>query len=144
MNSWLYTALNRRAKAWRYHVNNRPAQRESIRRYLGDIRNALSTEGAYASLQKGGNSANLYPKEGTSISGMHPDMFDIFKKLGIPCLDFNTASFDTLLPVIWRAPLVAVGRKPTEDASSWGYRPLAEVAKLYKDAGVTVYNIAGL
>ena len=36
MNAWLYQRLNHEAKAWPYHVGNRPKQRESNHRTVAD------------------------------------------------------------------------------------------------------------
>lgn len=152
MNTWLYRVLNADAKTWPYHVENRPEQRNSIKRNLERIRNVLACKHAHQFKgYTGENSLNYaclskWNKSGyatrVSLSRYSDAIYEALIKLGVPTIDCRSADFAKLCKVSISGPMIAIEDREIESEShALAYRPLREVAQEYKAAGCVLYNL---
>jgi hypothetical protein len=146
--AWLYQRLNHEAKAWPYHVGNRAKQRESIKRDLEHIRDALRTKGAHVTVGHGGNTLKAEGRDGNqwTLSGFGPYDVETFRRCGIPVINYTTANFGKLCDLICHGPMVAVGERdhnnlgPLYGCEAFGLTTLAEHVRKAKAIGATVHN----
>ena len=144
MKAWVYRVLNADAKAWPYHVGNRPEQRNSIKRNLETFRNALTCVYAHQTRSyTGENSLYYLGKYRTNWSHYSDEIAKALIRLGIPTIDCRTADFGKLVRVSLGGPMIALTDAEIDpESSALSYRPLHEVAQGYKEAGCTLFNIA--
>jgi len=145
MNTFVLRYLNAKAKAWPYYVNDRAKQRRCIRDNLKTLRIGMATKDAYATMGRGGNSFHYQNDKGSRayVSGQGDDEITFLAMLGFPVIDSRHASYEALIPVVVRGPLIAYGEEkvdPVKEHMSLSKRPLDEVAQLYKEAGAKVSN----
>lgn len=138
MKTWLYRRLNHEAKAWPYHVGNRQAQRQSIKRDLETIRAARAWPYAHVSIGHGGNT--LYTKDST-LSGFGQYDADTFMLCGIPVINLLTADFSALTKQVISGPMVTQDGRIDDDAGPFNYRPLVDIAKARQSIGAQVFNL---
>jgi len=148
MRAWLYQRLNHEAKAWPYHVGNRSKQRESIRRDLQHIKDALRTKGAHVTVGHGGNTLKAVGQDGNNftLSGFGSYDVETFRRCGIPVVDYTTADFGSLYDLIVSGPMVAVGDRdhanlgPFYGSEAFGLTTLCEHVCKARAIGATVHN----
>jgi len=148
MNAWLYQRLNHEAKAWPYHVGNRPKQRESIRRDLQHIKDALTAKGGHVTVGHGGNTLKAVGHDGNNftLSGFGSYDVETYRRCGIPVVDYTTADYGKLCDLICHGPMVAVGDRdhanlgPFYGSEAFGLTTLPEHLRRAKAIGSTVHN----
>ena len=150
MKAWLYQRLNHEAKTWPYHVGDRVKQRESIRRDLDHIRDALRTNGAHVTVGHGGRTLHYVCKDGYSsrLSGFGEYDTETYRRCGLPVIDYTTADYKALCDLIIRGPMVAVSEREIAEigtgmfaGTSFGNITLAEHVSKAKAIGATVHNV---
>lgn len=110
-------------------------------RYGRHIRDALSTEGGYLAIGRGG--FTLYFARGAYLSGHDCETIKAACiAAGLPVIDSRGLPFEVVYDLAVRGPMVAVGEPadpPPWDAFS--YAPLSAVADAYRAAGAEVWNL---
>jgi len=122
----VYAALNRAAKSWPPYQGQRDRQRETIRRDVKVLRQALATQGAHVSIGWTGEGCFYYSRN-AHISGMASNSGTIAaaRRLGIPIVDLRGAEdFSDLASVTISGPMCAVGHAPDRLPAEGGYRSL--------------------
>jgi hypothetical protein len=147
MRAQLYRVLNTDAKAWRYHVGNRQAQRDSIKSHIETFRKALACKDAYQMVAHTGENSLTYAYKtthgscSTSWSRYSDEIAQALIGLGVPTIDCRSADYSKLISVAISGPMIAVGDQQVEESKHWlSYRPLAEVAIGYQSAGCKLHN----
>lgn len=151
MTNSIYSLLNKEAKNWWWfaelrkqgkHTEARVKERESIRRHITTIRQAL-LDGGYFNVGRGGWSVHSY---NTTLSGYGDVSAPIIQaaiRMGLKGIDSTTIPEDLIVKVIG-LPLIGIRivDKPPYcalDRASFEY-----VAGKYKELGATIYNCEDL
>lgn len=145
--------LREDSKAWWYHQRLRQSgnraslldamerERRSVRSAVRNFRDCLNA-GGYLSIGRGG--WTLHVDGRTTVAhygGMETYMAQCCLRLGIPIIDSTVISDKDIYDVI-KFPMVGIHAVDLEPYNSMSFAPLATVAKLYRDKGAKVYNLA--
>ena len=105
------------------------------------IASALRTEGGHLSIGRGG--FTLYYAGGARLSGYDCERIkECCIAAGLPVIDSRMVSFEDVVRVAVRGPMVAVGEEPSpKPYHALSYAPLVAVASAYRSAGAEVFNI---
>ncbi|MBM3130803.1 MAG: hypothetical protein FJ009_19525 [Chloroflexi bacterium] len=149
----LYALLDASARAWWYHrqlrengqiAEARRRELASIRDHARDLRQAQVNAG-FVTVGRGG--WTLHIACGHTLKG-YGDVNDTIPqcalRLGLPIVDSTTIA-DEKINLTLRLPFPQIGAKPRTDKtrdSSFDPAPIEDVARLYRDLGATVYNLA--
>lgn len=106
-----------------------------------EIAQARATEGGHLSIGRYG--FTLYFGAGAMLSGYDCDGIKAeCIAAGLPIIDSREASFDKLVRLVLRGPMVAVGRAADpEPYHALSYAPLTYVAEAYRSIGADVRNL---
>jgi hypothetical protein len=105
------------------------------------IASALRTEGGHLSIGRGG--FTLYYAGGARLSGYDCEPIKpCCIAAGLPVIDSRMVTFEEVVRLAVRGPMVAVGESPSpQPYHALSYAPLAKVASAYRAAGAEVFNI---
>lgn len=106
------------------------------------IAEALTVSGGYLFLGRGGFS--LHFARGATLSGYACDEIkSACVAAGLPVIDARNIDYGSLVELVFRGPMVAVGRDP--DPQPWyalSYAPLDAVAASYARKGAEISNLS--
>lgn len=113
----------------------------TLRDYDDYIASALRTEGGHLSIGRGG--FTLYYAGGARLSGYDCEPIKACCiAAGLPVIDSRMVTFEEVVRLAVRGPMVAVGESPSpQPYHALSYAPLAKVASAYRAAGAEVFNI---
>jgi hypothetical protein len=103
---------------------------------------ARATKGGHLFI--GFNGFTLYYGRGASLHGYDSEpMKEDCLEAGLPVIDARPLPFETLFSLVVRSPMTAVGERPSPPPHNClSYAPLEQTARVFKEAGAEVLNIA--